>query len=938
MRWRMHPICFIADIVKMYRQVLVDEKDTKYQRILWRENLEDDIKEYELKRVTFGTSSAPYLAVKSLIQVSVDEGKDFPLAASRVRQDFYMDDLMSGCQSEQEAIVIYHQMNALLSKGGFELQKWSSNNKAMLEEIKQSMREDEKKKIGMKQEAVSKILGLTWDRSRDEFAYAVQLPPPTAPVTKRKVISDIAKMYDPLGWIAPSIVQAKIFIQKLWLAGMEWDEELPSPLLEEWLCYREELTHLIRFRLPRWTHHRSNAVVAELHGFSDASNAAFAAVVYLRVVDAEGMIHVSLVTGKTRVAPIKQVSIPRLELCGAVLLGKLLVEVSDVLGVSKSNIHAWTDSEVVLAWLSSHPSRWKTFIGNRCSEILSVTDRSQWAHVKSEQNPADCASRGMSPCELNNFNLWVSGPTWLKKDVIDYTNTKLMSTKLEERKIQTHLGTTVVSETDCDDSMWSKYSSLTKLLRVVAYCRRFLKNKRKNHSYLLKTELKEALAIMVKKSQLQAYGEEINDIKNGKLKKRSQLTSFTPQMDDVGIIRVGGRLQAANMDYDQKHPMLLPKSAWLTLLIIRDAHEKTMHGGPTLMVNYIRAKYCIPGLKNLAKAYVKKCIPCVRHAAQIRNQLMGQLPSARVNVTKAFLHSGVDYAGPINIRVSKGRGNKSYKGYICLFICMATRAVHIEAVSELSTAGFLAAFKRFVARRGHCSDMYSDNGTNFVGAAKELQYLFEVEKSKLVPEIVDWIAAKGTQWHFIPPHAPNFGGLWEAGIKSCKFHLKRVIGNSTLTFEEMITVLSQIEACLNSRPMWRIDDDGESLPLTPGHFLVGEPLVVAPDRCYEREPISPLRRWQLCQRMLQDFWRRWSHEYLNQFLQRHKWTQKTPEPKIGDVVLVKEPDLPPARWLLGQVVEAHPGLDKVTRVVTLRCKNSLIKRPTSRICILPLTV
>ncbi|XP_047993587.1 uncharacterized protein LOC125232020 [Leguminivora glycinivorella] len=664
MRWRMHPIVFIADIVKMYRQVLVDNRDTKYQRILWRENNKESVKEYKLNRVTFGVSSAPYLAVKTLIQVALDEGADFPLAASRIRKDFYMDDLMSGCESEQEAIEIYHQMKTILSKGGFELQKWSSNSKAMLEEIQESIaRKEEHKKIEIKQEEVNKILGLTWDRSRDQFAYTVQLPSPTAPVTKRKVTSDIAKLYDPLGWIAPSIVTAKMFIQKLWLAGIEWDQELPSPLLEEWLSYRESLSQLTKFRLPRWTNHSADAALVELHGFSDASNAAYAAVVYVRVIDSEGLIHVSLVSCKTKVSPIKQISIPRLELCGAVLLAKLLVEVSEVLEVDKTNIHAWTDSEVVLAWLSSHPSRWKTFIGNRCSEILTATSRSQWSHVRSEQNPADCASRGISASELGNFELWLNGPAWLKQDVINYKASKSVSTQLEERKVHTHLET-VITSSDSEDPLWSKYSSLTKLLRVVAYCRRFLKNKRKSHTYLLKSELEEALAIMVKKNQQQAYAEEIEEIKKGRLKKKSPLTSFTPFLDDLEIIRVGGRLQSADMTYDQKHPMLLPKSAWLTPLILQDAHVKTLHGGAPLMVNYIRAKFCIPGLKNLVKNH--------------------------------------------------------------------------------------------------------------------------------------------------------------------------------------------------------------------------------------------------------DFWRRWSQEYLNQFLQRHKWTQQTPEPKIGDVVLVKEPDLPPTRWLLGQVVETHPGLDKMS--------------------------
>ncbi|XP_059054590.1 uncharacterized protein LOC131848648 [Achroia grisella] len=317
---------------------------------------------------------------------------------------------------------------------------------------------------------------------------------------------------------------------------------------------------------------------------------------------------------------------------------------------------------------------------------------------------------------------------------------------------------------------------------------------------------------------------------------------------------------------------------------------------------------------------------------------MGQLPSPRVTpCRKPFLCSGVDYAGPINIRVSKGRGNKSYKGYIALFICMSTRAVHLEAVSDLTSKGFLAAFKRFVARRGRCSHLYSDNGTNFVGAARELSDLFKEEKSKFIPELAQSLATNGTEWHFIPPRAPNFGGLWEGGIKSVKYHLRRVVGNSTLTFEEMITVLAQIEACLNSRPLSYVADQTEETVLTPAHFLVGEPLVVVPDSNYEDSGITTLRRWQLSQRMLQIFWRLWSQDYLNQFLQRHKWAHQIPEPNIGDIVLVKEDDLPPGRWLLGKVEQKHPGPDKLTRVVTLSTKDSVIKRPTSKLCVLPIT-
>ncbi|XP_045765824.1 uncharacterized protein LOC123867687 [Maniola jurtina] len=583
-RWRVHPIALVADIIKMYRQVRIAEEDTMFQRIVWRDSPETEIQDYELLTVTFGTASAPYLAVRALNQVSLDEGTNFPLASSRVLQSFYMDDLMTGCVSVEEGMEIYRQMTALLSKGGFQLQKWNSNSKDLLDQIqnnenqekdmhkqipefqnKQKQRtqkinkldnedkmiEDmenikDKKDIEIKTENTTKVLGLTWDRSEDQFRYSVNLPHTTpGPETKRSVLSVIARLYDPLGWIAPSIIVAKMFIQKLWLAGVNWDEPISEELRSEWVTYRNELEQLTKVQVPRWLGISTTDSEIELHGFCDASKLAYAAVVYLRIVDSAGNRQVSLLAAKTRVSPIKQVSIPRLELCGAALLSRLLAEVADVLSISKNNIRAWTDSTVVLSWLNSHPSRWKTFVANRVAEILTTMDSAQWYHVSSKENPADCASRGLQPGLLAENELWFSGPQFLREQTIKY----------------------------------------------------------------------------------------------------------------------------------------------------------------------------------------KK---------------------------------------PTNVKV------------------------HLEEA---------------------------------ISAAKELQQLNRMQR-----DVAEYLATNGTEWHFIPPHAPNFGGLWEAGVKATKFHLKRAIGESTLTFEEMCTLLSQIEACLNSRPI-SIDssDPSDPRPLTPGHFLIGGPLIAIPE-------------------------------------------------------------------------------------------------------------
>ncbi|XP_073956541.1 uncharacterized protein [Choristoneura fumiferana] len=401
MSWRRYPVCLVADIVKMYRQVLVDEKDANYQRILWREDPNQPLKHYKLLRVTFGTASAPYLAVRTLHQVAYDEGQDLTMAAERVLKHFYMDDLLTGCDTVEEGKQIYSEMNDLLSRGGFELQKWSSNQEELREMVTVEKREVEGN-VELKIDAVMKILGLTWNRSSDEFEYAVQLPDLRFPVTKRKVISDISRLFDPLGWLAPVIISAKIFIQKLWLSGIDWDDEVPPQLLREWHSYRKTLSHLVKFKLPRWIHTSKSDEALELQGFCDASDDAYAAVVYSRVIDCQGNVHVSLITSKTKVAPIKRVSIPRLELCGAVLLTKLLAEVSKVLNVDKDN-------------------------------------------------PADCASRGIH--QFTDEQLWKEGPTWLKENNINYTKVVTKDTHLEERPNKVCLVTTCEDNMDIEDEV-----------------------------------------------------------------------------------------------------------------------------------------------------------------------------------------------------------------------------------------------------------------------------------------------------------------------------------------------------------------------------------------------------------------------------------------------------------------------------------------------------
>lgn len=362
-----------------------------------------------------------------------------------------------------------------------------------------------------------------------------------------------------------------------------------------------------------------------------------------------------------------------------------------------------------------------------------------------------------------------------------------------------------------------------------------------------------------------------------------------------------------------------------------------MHGGIQLVLGMIRKRYWIINARNKVRSQIYRCVTCHRYKAECATQLMGNLPEPRINITRAFTHTGVDYAGPVDIRMSKGRGNSSYKGYIALFICLCTKAIHIEAVSDLTSMAFIAAYRRFVSRRGLPAHVYSDNGTNFVGAAKHLRKAHESSMLMVTSQVIDNATKNATQWHFTPPSSPHFGGLWEAGVKSMKFHLKRTIGDSKLTYEELSTLLTQIESCLNSRPLAPITSDPSDLTaLTPGHFLIGDALLSPPDQANINDNISLLSRWKLVQRYFQTISNRWKTEYMSRLQQRPKWVKQMQNIQINDLVLIKDLNTSPCQWPLARVIATHPGDDNLVRVVTLQTSNGVFKRCISKICPLPI--
>lgn len=931
-RFRRHRFVFTADAEKMYRQILIAPEDRPYQCIVWRRNVHEPIKYFELQTVTYGTSSAPFLATRSIVEIANRHASSHPVAASVIKNDMYVDDLMSGADTLQETLKLKTEVNHILSKSGFQLRKWVSNSSQIVPNTESST----PKEISEHLESENvKILGLNWNPTDDCFSFKVRLDSEFIP-TKRKLLSESSRVFDPLGWLSPTTISIKILFQNLWLQKLDWDDVLPADESKKWKKLRESLHHLEKCQIPRWLHTQSDVHV-EIHGFCDASQNAYAAAVYSRVETAEGYL-TTLIAAKTKVAPVKQLSIPRLELCGAVLLVKLITSVVPALKMPISNTRLWTDSKIVLDWLSVPSRKLNTFVANRTAEIIDNYPRSYWSHVSSEENPADCASRGLSPSELPTFDLWWSGPTFLSQDEANWKVQSSSYGTCEEEKLVIPVLFTIPNQSIIQEIV-EKKNSFDQMVRILAFVRRFIHNKvlvhSKRHkidlfcsSYITRKELEEAEHRILIHEQSKHFSQQL-------LKKDSCLRSLNAFSDDTGIIRVGGRIDNSTEVFQVKHPIIIPYQSHIASSIVRDYHIQNKHAGFTLLSSILKQKYWLVKSKVVIRNTLRKCIPCFRQNPKCETQLMGNLPLARLEYERPFLKVGVDYAGPLLAYFKRSRGQKPHKVYICLFVCMATKAVHIEVAFALTTDSFLAAFRRFFSRRGVCSDIFSDNGTNFVGANNQLTELFqfllannqEISHSLLTDKVI---------WHFNPPGGSHFGGIFETAIKSTKIHLKRVIGDHILTYEELLTLLIQIEAILNSRPICA--QSAETLdPLTPFHFILGQvPTQIPTDMQIAETETSRLSHWQQIERMRQHFWKRFHSEYLTSLHQRNKWIEQRKNIKLNDIVVIRDENIPPASWKMAKVIAVHPGNDNIVRVVTLKTHNGTMRRPIHKLCILPL--
>nr|XP_012135024.1 PREDICTED: uncharacterized protein LOC105661809 [Megachile rotundata] len=666
LRFRIYKYVLSADIEKMYKQILVEPKQRSLQRILWRSSRDAPVEVYELNTVTYGTASVPFLATRVLKQIGLDCATENSTVSTIIINDFYVDDLLTDVETELELEQVKEALSDILGRAELQLRKLSTNSSAFSKhlDIQDKMSNIDKH---------PKILGLQWSPATDELCSSTT-PSAHKRVTKRTILSQIAQIFDPLGLISPVITNAKLIMQQLWQLQTNWDESVPQDVYKQWIDFITELEFLDKVKIPRRVIVATGRV--EVIGFSDVSEKAYGACAYLRSRGRSGQWESRLLLSKSRVAPLKTITLPRLELCGALLLAKLI--------------------------------------------------KKNWFHFRSSENPADLITRGSTPKLLAINELWRSDPGWLKSESDLWPQSLEEIVNIPDQK-KSIVSVNIVTLDNND--LIERYSDFDRLLRVTVYCLRFINNARKlktnkstalGNSQLSVIELQEAQKILIRVVQKTAFSSEFLSLnKNQSMQKQSPLQALAPFLDETGIIRVGGRLSNALIKYSKRHPILLPAKHKFTDLIIRREHNRLLHAGCQQVIASLRENFWPINCTRNVKRVIRGCIRCFRANPRGVQYPMYQLPAVRVTPARPFATCGVDYAGPF-LTKERSRSKTSIKSYICLFLRFATKAIHIELAIDLSTNAFINCLRRFVARRGCCQHIFSDNGTNFIGAKNRL--------------------------------------------------------------------------------------------------------------------------------------------------------------------------------------------------------------------------
>lgn len=938
LRFRQHAIAFSSDVRAMFHQVRLLPSDRPLLRFLWRDMDRDRAPDvYEWQVLPFGTTCSPCCATYALQRHVHDNTQPEEEVRAVIDQAFYVDNCLHSLTSPEAAKALIDRLQHLLVEGGFELRQWASNDPSIISHLPSDLKSTSCELwLSQGQSDVQEsALGLHWNCKSDTLSYKVRKVEYSA-VTMRNIYKVLASQYDPLGYLVPYTTRAKVLVQRLWDKKRDWDDpQLPEDLLDSWHSWEAELEHLPEITLPRCystprMDHPSS--IRDIHVFCDASEQAYGSVAYLRTEDPDGEVEVSFLAARSRVAPRKQQSIPRLELCAALTGAQLLKVISTELTLKINSSTLWSDSLTVLTWLLSDSCRYKVFVGTRVAEIQELTESASWRYVPTGDNPADDITRGLSLQVMRDDSRWAYGPKFLKSPSAqwpDQPSFVVQEPECELKKATIMTTTSVLASTTSPLPDPEQHETLSSYLQAAA---RQLHGAADADIPLTADAYKSAEVAALQQAQRDSFPDEVALLKAGKpVSKSSRLLSLAPELDEsTGLIRVGGRLRrCTDLASEEAHPIVLDSKHPLTKLVIQDYDEKLCHPGPERVFTEIRRRYWVFQGREAVRRYQKKCGKCQQWRARPDPPKMADLPPSRQRIFKPpFYSAGVDCFGPLVVKI--GRRNEKRWGVI--FKCMTTRAVHLDLLSNMDSDTFLMALRRFVARRGKPYELLCDQGTNFKGGERELRQAFNA----LHPELQAQLASQQIRFVFNPPAAPHFGGCWEREIRSLKSALRVTIGAQTVSEEVLRTVLVEIEGILNSKPLgYTSSDIADPDPVTPNCLLMGRRDTSLPQVVYEGPETLGRRRWRHSQVLADHFWKHFLTHYLPGLQARQKWRTEAAELQVGEVVMIVDNQLPRALWPVGKVVQVFPGADKRIRSAEVAVKDKKYVRPVARLISLP---
>ena len=656
------------------------------------------------------------------------------------------------------------------------------------------------------------------------------------------------------------------------------------------------------------------------------------AVAYIRITRNGEEPVISFVASKTRVAPLKKMTIPRMELTAALLGAELAKKITTEYKIDFHEKVLWTDSTNVWWWIHSQSKDHQLFVANRLGVIDDLTTPKEWRWVSGLNNPADEGTRGTAKIDLSPKSRWLNGPDYLKGPPGTWPSKIPQEPSVEQRGLLEYKPVAVLALQVVPASIvnMARFSQHRRVVRVMAYVMKFIERCRRatDNCVLSGSDIARAEIILIRESQRRCFGKEIGIMRGKKdLPKDSRLVGLNVYLDKLDLIRVGGRIEnAPGVPHDTKFPIVLDgRDPYTQLLVIR-THEEMAHSGVETVLASIRQRFWLTNPRQTIKKLIFRCMPCTVRRAKPLTALMGQLPEPRLRShTRCFDCVGLDYYGPIQVTVRR----KVEKRYGVLFSCLSTRATHLELAADLSTNATIQAIRRFIARRGKPRMIMSDNATNLKGASVELKKVISEIDDR---QIRERLSNDQIDWKFIPPGAPHQGGAWESMVKSTKRALYAILKERAPSVETLQTLLAEVESILNRRPLTHITlDSRDDEPLTPQHFLLGN-LGGSPTMGqFTASDLCSRKAWRQTQALADAFWVRWSKEVLPTLVPRPKWRVEQTPLEEGDLVLILDPSLERGRWPKAIVERVYPDEYGSVRLVDVRTDGRIYRRNISKL-------